>query len=175
MKESNKKTLQILEHELNAIESQTGDALQKVEQCLALLKLNIKEIRENVILNGFKSSEEEIHFFKHTKPRIFSKLIFYTKRIGIENKRCRGCMRSQVKYLNKEIALLQEYINDNAEFYLYLKRGASELDKYYFIRNNDNIRIHESNLYCFADEQFSTSHDSIVATLIAFEDLIKYL
>ena len=175
MKESNEKLIQILEHELNVLESQTGGSLQIVEQRISLLQINLKKIRENVILNGFKSSEEEIHFFKHTKPRIFAKLIFYTKRIGIENKRCRGCMRSQVKYLNKEIALLQEYINENAEFHLYLKRGASELDKYYFIRNNDNIRIHESNLYCFADEQFSTSHDSIVATLIAFKDLIKYL
>ena len=175
MKESNKKTLQILEHELNAIESQSGDTLQKAEQCISLLKVDLKSLRENIVLNGFKSSEEEIHFFKSTKPRILAKLIFYTRRFGIENKRCLGCMNSQIEYLNKEIALLQEYINDNAEFHLYLKRGASEFDKYYFIRNNKNIRIHQSNLYCFADEKFSTSHDSIVSTLIAFEDLIKYL
>ena len=66
-------------------------------------------------------------------------------------------------------------MNDNAEFHLCLKRDGSELDKYYFVRNNENIRIHQSNLYCITDDEFSTTHDSIVATLTAFEDLIHYL
>ena len=41
MKESNEKLIQILEHELNVLESQTVDALQKVEQCIRLLKINL--------------------------------------------------------------------------------------------------------------------------------------
>lgn len=175
MKESNDKLMQVLEHELNVLESQTGDALQKVEQCIRLLKINLNKVREDVILSGFNSSQEEIYFFKNTKPRIFAKLIYYTKRFGIENKRHRGCSRTQKEYLNKEIVLLQEYMNDNAEFHLYLKRDESELDKYYFVRNHENSKIHQSNLYCVTDEEFSTSHDSIVATLIAFEDLMQYL
>lgn len=175
MKEKNNKTIQILEQELNAIESQSGDIFQKAEQCLTLLKLNLRNIRGNILLNGFKSSEEEVYFFKNTKPRIFAKLIYYTKRFGIENKRPRGCIQSQKNYLNKEIVLLQEYINDNSEFQMYLRRGGTELDKYYFIRNPENIRVHQSNLYCITDEEFSTNHDTTVATLIAFEDLIKYL
>ena len=175
MKESNEKLIQILEHELNVLESQTGDSLQVVEQCASLLQINLKKIRENVILNGFGSTQEEIHFFKNTKPRIFAKLIYCTKKFGIANKRHRGCIQSQKNYLNKEIVLLQEYINDNSEFQMYLRRGGTELDKYYFIRNPENIRVHQSNLYCITDEEFSTSHDTIVATLIAFEDLIQYL
>lgn len=175
MTENNEKLIQILERELEVLESQTGDTLRIVEQCIRLLKTNLNGIRENVILNGFKSTLEEIHFFKNTKPRIFAKLIYYTKKFGIENKRHRGCIQSQKNYLNNEIILLQEYMNDNSEFHMYLRRGGTELDEYYFIRNDKNTRIHPSNLYCITDEGFSTSHDAIVASLIAFEDLIQFL
>lgn len=175
MKENNEKLIQILEQKLYVLESRTGDALQKVEQCIRLLKTNLNSIRENVLLNEFKSAQEEIHFFKNTKPRIFAKLIYYTKKFEIESKRHRGCINSQRKYLNKKIVLLQEYMNDNSEFHMYLRRGGTELDEHYFIRNEKNIRIHPSNLYCITDERFSTSHDAIVASLIAYEELIQFL
>ena len=87
MKESNEKLIQILEHDLNVLESQTEGALQKVESCIIVLKENLKKIKENIILNGFTSPQEEIHFFKNTKPKIFSKLIYYTKQFGF----CRIC------------------------------------------------------------------------------------
>ncbi|WP_417943625.1 RteC domain-containing protein [Flagellimonas abyssi] len=35
----------------------------------------------------FPSKEDEIYFFKHVKPQIFSKLIYYIKLFNIESKR----------------------------------------------------------------------------------------
>jgi len=136
MKESNEKIIHILEHELEVLESETEDVLQTFELCIKLLKGTLKKLRESVISNGFNSKQEEINFFKNTKPKIFSKLIFYIKQFKIKSKCPKGCSSSQKIYLNQEIKFLQDYLTENFEFYLYFKRNDTAIDQYYFISGN---------------------------------------
>lgn len=121
------------------------------------------------------STSDEIYFFKNIKPQVFSKLIYYVKLFSIESKRPRSSNKSQVKYFNKHIDRLQNYFNDNLEFYHYYRRGATFLDSEYFIRGKANIRLFPDSLSFFADDKFSTSHDSTVATILAYDMLIIYL
>lgn len=118
---------------------------------------------------------EEILFFKNIKPYVFSKLIYYVKLFSIESKRPRSSNKSQVKYFNNHIDRLQNYFNDNLEFYHYFRRGATFLDEEYFIRGKADIRLFPDSLSFFADDKFSSSHDTTVATIMAYDMLIIYL
>ena len=133
------------------------------------------KMREIVIEEDFKTIESEIHFFKNSKPQIYSKLIYYVKLFNIESKRPRGTKKSQVKYLNNHIDRLQTFFNDNLEFYHYYRRGATAFDKQYFLRGQADIRLHSDAFHFFTDVQFSTSHDATVATILAYDMLIVYL
>lgn len=163
------------EAELNVLESDDKDILYQAETGISHTEKCIKGLRQKVIKKGFLSSQEEIYFFKHIKPQIFSKLIYYVKLFNIESKRPRSSTKFQIKYLNNHINKLQIYFNDNFEFYHYYRRGATLLDEQYFIRGKSDLRSPTDSVHYLIDEQFSTCQDTTVATIMAFDMLIVYL
>lgn len=164
-----------LDLNLEFLEEETVDILLKAEKGIKLTKQSLKDVRNLIIIYKFKTKQEEIVFFKKIKPRLFSKLIYYQKLFNIEGKRPRSSNKSQIKYFNKHIDRLQNYFNDNLEFYHYYRRGATFLDEHYFVRGKIDIRLFPDTFSFFTDEKFSTSHDSTVATILAYDMLIVYL
>ncbi|WP_417882517.1 RteC domain-containing protein [Xanthomarina gelatinilytica] len=156
-------------------EATATDVLQLSEKCIKLVKDTLETIRTIVLEEDFKNTQDEIYFFKNVKPQVYSKLIYYAKLFNIESKRPRGSSKPQKKYLDYQIVRLQDYFNDNLEFYQYFRRGGTSLDLQYFIRGKDDIRLHPDNFHFFTDDKFSTSHDSTVATIMAYDMLIVYL
>ena len=49
------------------------------------------------------------------------------------------------------------------------------MDKEYFIRGKADIRLFPDSFSFFADGKFSTSHDSTISTILAYDMLIIYL
>ncbi|RNL90110.1 tetracycline regulation of excision, RteC [Sinomicrobium pectinilyticum] len=170
-----KEILQRLDDDLDTLETETKDILEKTEKGIKLSRKALRNMRDQVITNGFESSRNEIIFFKKIKPRLCSKLIYCAKLFNIESKRPRGSNKSQIKYLNNHIHKLQDYFNDNLEFFHYYRRNATAFDEHYFLREKMDIRLRMETYYCLTDEQFSTCHDSTVATIMAYDMLIVYL
>lgn len=169
------KYLRELEFELEELETQTEDILVKAEKGIILSKNTLLKIRKHIFKHSFKNAENEIAFFKNFKPQVYSKLIYHVKLFNIESKRPRSSKKSQAKYLNNHIDRLQIFFNDNLEFYHYYRRGATAFDEQYFLRGRADIRLHSDAFHFFTDEQFSTSHDSTVATILAYDMLIVHL
>lgn len=163
------------EAKLESLESCTEDILYRAETGMAYSERWIKILRNEVDQNGFDSIQEEIFFFKHIKPQIFSKLIYYVKLFNIESKRPRSSSKFQIKYLNDQINKLQVFFNDNLEFYHYHRRGATSLDEQYFLRGKSDLRTTTDFYNFYVDEDFSTCQDGTVATIMAYDMLIVYL
>ncbi|MEY8869016.1 RteC domain-containing protein [Meridianimaribacter flavus] len=172
------KTIEKIINELDAaldfLESEKENILEIAEEGIKISQRALIQLR-NSSSKKLKNSSDEIYFFKHIKPQVFSKLIYYQKLFNIESKRPRSSNKSQVKYFNKHIDRLQNYFNDNLEFYHYYRRGATFLDEHYFVRGKVDIRLFPDTFSFFTDEKFSTSHDSTVATILAYDMLIVYL
>lgn len=49
----------------------------EIEAVIDVILKCLSEVKEYVLNRGFKNIDEEIHFFKHQKPAIVSKLIYY--------------------------------------------------------------------------------------------------
>ena len=160
---------------LELLEAEYSDILIKAEKGMSISKHALKEIQKIIIQYKFKNKSEEINFFRLTKPKVYSKLIYYVKLFNIESKRPRSSNKNQIKYLNNYIDRLQIYFNDNLEFYHYYRRNATSLDEQYFLRGKTDIRLFPDTIHCFTDEQFSTSHDNSVATILAYDMLIVHL
>ena len=167
----------ILEFEakLEALETCSDDILYKAETGITYTERWVKTLREEVVKKGFSSIQEEIFFFKHIKPQIFSKLIYYSKLFKIESKRPRSSSKFQIKYLNNQIDKLQVFFNDNLEFYHYYRRGATSLDEQYFVRGKSDLRSNTDFFNFYVDENFSTCQDGSVAAIMAYDMLIVYL
>ncbi|WP_298487017.1 RteC domain-containing protein [uncultured Maribacter sp.] len=170
-----KDILKTLGTELDEIETRIEDVLIRAEKGIRLAKKALQETRKLIDKHEFKSEHDEITFFKKIKPSLNSKLIYYVKLFNIESRRPRSSKKSQTKYLNGHIDKLQSFFNENLEFYHYYRRNATSLDEQYFLRNKADIRLLPDCLLFYTDEQFSTSHDSTVATIIAYDMLIVHL
>ncbi|PRX57376.1 RteC domain-containing protein [Flagellimonas meridianipacifica] len=164
-----------LEKQLEHLEVDNKDELLISENAIRVVKQALHDLRNEILQKGFIDEKEEIQFFKHIKPQVYSKLIYYVKLFNVESKKPRGSRKSQVKYLNEHISRLQLFFNDNLEFYHYYRRNSTAFDKQYFVRGMADIRLAIDSYHFFTDEEFSTSHDSVVATIMAYDMLIVHL
>ncbi|MHA7831277.1 MAG: RteC domain-containing protein [Flagellimonas sp.] len=169
------KLLSEFEGQLEALESGEGDILYKAEKGIALVEKCIHKLQKQIVGKSFETQADEIYFFKHVKPQIFSKLIYYIRLFSIESKRPRGKDVAQVKYLQQQIDKLQTFFNDNLEFYNYYRRGAMSMDEQYFVRGNRDLRMPLESFHFLIDDQFSTCQDGTVATIMSYDMLIVYL
>ncbi|WP_335965430.1 RteC domain-containing protein [Galbibacter sp. PAP.153] len=169
------KLLSEFEGQLEALESGNGDILYKAEKGIVLVERCIRKLQKQIVGQDFETQADEIYFFKHVKPQIFSKLIYYIRLFSIESKRPRGKDVAQVKYLQQQIDKLQTFFNDNLEFYNYYRRGAMSMDEQYFVRGNRDLRMPLESFHFLIDDQFSTCQDGTVATIMAYDMLIVYL
>ena len=175
MKINLEKSLSNLEKELKIIELENKNIIKRSELSIKLINRTLKKIRKIVVSTPFNSVSEEIKFFKHIKPKLTSNLIYYLELFNIQNKRPKGSFKLQKKYLNSEILKLQEYFTNNLELYQYFKRGETNLDKQYFLRNKQNIRIHTDSFNSYIDDGFATNYDTTFTKFIGYELVIEFL
>lgn len=176
MKESiNNEIIHKLENDLALLKIQETDIVSNSAKALELCKVAFLKIKEYVHKNSFDCIEDEINFFRVTKPQVYSKLIFYFEMHRIEIHRPKANRKFQIRYFQNEFQILQNYLTQNYEFCLYYKSGQTCLDKTYFLRNKDAFIIGRNNYGYLIDPIFSTSHDELVAHIIAYEQLEKYI
>jgi hypothetical protein len=170
-----KKIFKKLDVELTKLNSQNSSPIIQAETAAGICQLALDELRKLVIKNGFESEQEEIQFFKHIKPKVLGKYIYYLQLFEIESHRNNASTRFQIKYLNQISKDLHKYLNENIQFCQYYWGNKTSLDKFYFLRENSNYRISVNNICVLMDYKYSTARDAMAAAVIAYEQLIKYI
>ncbi len=164
--------VQEVEDEINSVILEARYPVHQLEDAINIVLRHLNTLRKYVQENGFKSEEDEIHFFKCVKPRVVSRLIFFNAVFKIEAKRPNGCRKVIKKYLNSEHHKLQSFFENNLEFYKYYRTNNTFLDRKYFLRGNSDIKLNLDTFFFEADPSFSTTHDYKVAKIIG-NDMIK--
>ncbi len=80
-------TLHKLETAISELENGTDCSIERIETIIHLIINSLVEVKEHVLKKGFKSTNEEIRFFKYQKPAIVSKLIYYNSIYKNETKK----------------------------------------------------------------------------------------
>ena len=176
------KLLSELDNRLRSTEEENEVILKRSEECFLVSKKAIEELKAFIIKYKFKSTDEEIKFFKEIKPQFTSKFIYHLMLYNIETKKPKGGKKTLRKYLSKELDKLKNYFDYNLDFYKYYRAGANYLDHKYFIRDKYDIQL-TLDAYIFEnDTRFSTTHDFKVAKILAhdllqvhIEDELAYL
>ena len=123
----------------------------------------------------FHNENEEICFFKETKPTIISKLIYFNDIYTLELRKPSGSKEVVKAYYQKRLGAITEFCNANLDFYQYYRSKATHLDKYYFLRGHENYKLcHNCGMFD-KDPMFSTCCDHKVAKMLAYDMLEIYL
>lgn len=167
--------IQKLDDDLAHLKNKKQDILIFSESAAGSCWFALTEIRKIIIKNGFQNQEEEIDFFKHTKPKIYGMYLYYLKLFHIESHRSKASKKYQVKHLNQILKELHQFLDNNMQFCQYYWNNKTYMDHIYFVRDKINYRIHFNNFCALNDYKFSTAQDSTVAAILAYEKLIKYI
>lgn len=134
-----------------------------------------EELREFIHQYTFQDADEEIVFFKNTKPFILSKLIYFNDIYLLEIRKPNGSKEVLREYYKKKQSAITEFCNANLDFYQYYRSKATHLDKYYFLREHENYKLcHNCGMFD-KDPLFSTCCDHRVAKMLAYDMLEIYL
>lgn len=172
MKKFCENRLVTLEERLSFLESEHDNLLDLSELATKLIYKELEKVKKKIILQGFKSEQTEINFFKTLKPRFDSKLIYYNEIYKIEALKPFGGQKVLRKYFQNELQKLKRYFDDHLDFYKYYRTGSTYLDHKYFLRDKHDIKLNLSTHFFAMDRRYSTSHGYIVAKILA-NDLIE--
>ncbi|ESU28703.1 hypothetical protein FLJC2902T_12940 [Flavobacterium limnosediminis JC2902] len=167
-----KKAIAELEEHLYFISLEADNTIQQAEIAVNAILQSIEKVKKQILKKGFKSQQEEIHFFKVLKPKFVSKLIYYHTIYNFETRKPNAGNKALQKFISNELESLKRFFDNNLEFYKYYRTGSCFLDHQYFIRGNIDIKLNIDSLYFETDKDFSTTHDFKVAKILA-NDLIQ--
>jgi len=114
---------------------------------ILLIEKVIIEVNELFSAHEFPSQEDEIHFFKFSKPESGNKKI--------------------KKYLQEQMLILECFYEENKEFYKYHKSGNTCHDHIYYVRGKHDIRNYINSISFVVDEKFCTYHCYLKSKILA--------
>jgi len=152
------------------------DHLRHFQDGILLMESVFIRLKSFVLNYSFKNNEEEINFFKQTKPRLLCNLIFYKEVYNIEMNRPQGGKAAQEDYFRKELDRIEGYYWKNKEFYHYYRSGNDYMDEMFFLRSSKpEIHLHLETFHSERDLRFSTNCDYKVAQIFANDMIESYL
>lgn len=161
------------EMETSCIDSDVSS--DKAMYMINFIRPLFEELREFIHQYTFQDADEEIVFFKNTKPFILSKLIYFNDIYLLEIRKPNGSKEVLREYYKKKQSAITEFCNANLDFYQYYRSKATHLDKYYFLREHENYKLcHNCGMFD-KDPLFSTCCDHRVAKMLAYDMLEIYL
>ena len=151
------------------------NVIQDIPPIISTLEKGFGKLKDVISEYKFSSVEQEIFFFKETKPKLFSKLIFLQKVYRIELNRPVSNHVTLKTYLEKEHDQINTFCNKNLEFIQYYRSGKNTLDEYYFVRGRRDMELNLESFYFERDPKFSTQFDFKVAKLLANDMIAAYV
>lgn len=150
-------------------------SIEVVLDVVEFLQRSLEDLRTYIVNHSFSSKEEEIYFFKHIKPEVLSRLLYFTEIYNTEMRKPHGSIEVLKKYYNDRLDELTSYFKSNLDFYQYYRSKATHLDNHYFVRGHIDFKLCPNCVPYDRDPEFSTCYDHKAAQILANDMLCIYL
>lgn len=168
------KLYQQLTEQIDRIVKVETDNFKLLSEILKSVREALKKLKEYILTHPFKHDEEQIWFFKCVKPKFYSLRLFYLERYDLQTAIPSTSNKLVKQFYQDELTTIMRFFQRNAFIYQYYRRGATELDRIYFLRGVDvhSVLIPDiPELDC----EFSTSQDYMFSKIKAYELLQEYI
>ena len=150
-------------------------SVEVVLDVVEFLQRSLEDMRTYIVNHPFSNKEEEIYFFKHIKPEVLSRLLYFTEIYNTEMRKPHGSIEVLKKYYNDRLDELTSYFESNLDFYQYYRSKATHLDSHYFVRGHIDFKLCPNCVPYDRDPEFSTCYDHKAAQILANDMLCIYL
>jgi hypothetical protein len=163
-----------LNADLQKIAVSSENKLQQAERSFNAAEMAISKLREFISTYTFKSTEEEIKFFKEIKPEFQKELIYNEEVLFIETNCPVGSQKARKVFIERALNRIHAYFEKHTYIYNYCRSGETSFDTLYFVRFPKPIPLVPVS-YSDIDPVFSNPHSYKVAKLKALEELGNYI
>jgi hypothetical protein len=151
------------------------DCRTKCECCFRISEKYWWLLKEEISGYAFASMTEEIDFFKNIKPLFTGEIEYYRLLLNTTFFRPDERETEEIKkYWLKQANRLGKFISEHFDFCFYMKNHKCENDHQWFVRANSDLSNFVNGPSYDTDSTVATSHDYLVAQLLAFEKYAKY-
>ena len=150
-------------------------SIEVVLDVVEFLQRSLEDMRTYIVNHPFSNKEEEIYFFRHIKPEVLSRLLYFTEIYNTEMRKPHGSIEVLKKYYNDRLDELTSYFESNLDFYQYYRSKATHLDSHYFVRGHIDFKLCPNCVPYDRDPEFSTCYDHKAAQILANDMLCIYL
>jgi hypothetical protein len=161
--------------EMESCRQQSQTEKEQIECAFRTCEMNWKKLQTLLHTYRFHSESEEAWFFKTVKPQFTGLIEYYALVYKAALFLPDDDQHDIYKFWQNELHLAGRFFTEHESFYKYYKAGMTEMDTIYFVRaNNDPTILPASKAYDIAPEA-TTSHDHLVASIIAREQYMEYV
>ncbi len=167
--------LATMEMELEQCGRNFPDLISRSRQAVRIVKSSLDHLKSIILASEFPSKQEEIRFFKETKPRFVSELIFHCRVHQVQSSRPLFRNRIQEEYLSRQLARIEYFLQKHRAFYHYMQSNRQDQDEAYFLRGAVDSYLSMDDYFFNADTRFSTGYDYLVSCFRAYERLGSWI
>lgn len=172
-----KKTATLYESMMDDLEqlaATSENILQRAEQSYRCVEKYLVQLKEYIISYTFSDKQEEIQFFKHTKPMFLKELLYHMEIFQVEAWKSPVGRDEEIAHYKIAARRVDLYFKRYNDLYTYFRTGSSLHDEQYFLRAafcEDIAAISVSDM----DARFSTVYSFQFAKMQAYEEFGDYL
>jgi hypothetical protein len=149
--------------------------LGKIEACFKASLDAWNKVRQEVKGIDFQTPEEEIYFFKQTKPRFTGMIEYYTQRYHALLFKPSQDPGELARFWNWEVRKIERFYLAHEGFCRYMREGRTDQDAAYFMRlNGTDLPLLSGRVHDLDPEVVST-HDHLVSMILAYELYDQYI
>ena len=146
---------------------------EKSEACFWIAHNYWDQLKKLVRLKGFESEEDEIDFFRNTKP-LFTAYIDYYVILSESLMFVPGERESELLFWNEEQKRYDRFVKKNKAFVDYYEQGRTNKDHLFFLRKysiqeNTQAISYDTNL------EFYTGYDQLLGNYLALKKYLEYI
>lgn len=160
--------------QLERINGSVRESAINLEESLRCMATTIRELRQQVRQHPFGSEKDEIHFFKHTKPRFSAWQIYILELHQVLSAVPIDTEERIRDYYREELRVRDRFFRLHAFHYQYYLASEQCKDEAFFLRRNRSAFPPGQELLA-TDPDFSTNLDHLFGMFRAYEMLRDFL
>ncbi len=158
-----------MEESMHVISTESEHDLELANRSKDCLNKTMELLNDFVRQYEFRTTEDEIRFFKEQRPSFYAEFIFWNEVLFLESNLPVGT-KWQIDFLKKAIQRINDYFERYKELYKYYKQQLTLHDQQLFVRYPEEklINIEENPEL---DSRISTAYSSLFGKFMAFDRL----
>ena len=149
--------------------------LKEIECCFQMATRYWAILKYDLIKHEFGSRDEEVRFFKEIKPLFTGEIEYYSLLYHAELFLVDTVKEDQLMFLERQSQRLEKFSQEHDEFYACYKSGCTAHDRDWFVRTREDQESINGNKGYDREEKATSSHDHLVASLLALERYHDYV